>query len=201
MKKLLLLFCLFFITPASFALNVVVESQSNISKETESADFSAKVLEAAEFTDGTTLEEGAVLNGKIIKAVEAKRGKRNAYIVIQPVSYTIGNTVKTIEDKNLEAKVVGYSKKDYKKMGLDAGLAVGGYFVKGLGQIFYFSKGLIMPDDGKSRVSSAIHNVYENTPFVYIEKGEEVEIEEGDMLVLKFYHADVPKWRILKRQK
>mgnify|MGYP005803824375 CR=1 FL=1 len=87
------------------------------------------------------------------------------------------------------------------KMGLNAGLTVGGYYVKGLGQIFYFSKGLIKPDEGRNRIQSAFHNVYENTPFVFLEKGEEVNIEEGDLLVLKFYHSDVPKWRFIKRQK
>ena len=133
--------------------------------------------------------------------VDAKRGKRNAYIVIQPESFEIDGVVHLIEDENLEAKVVGYSKRDYKKTALDAGLAVGGYFVKGLSQVFYFSKGLIIPDEDKSRIKTAFHNVYENTPFVYIEKGEDVDIEKGDLLVLKVYHSEVPKWRFIKRNK
>ena len=73
--------------------------------------------------------------------------------------------------------------------------------MKGLSQVFYFSKGLIIPDEDKSRIKTAFHNVYENTPFVYIEKGEDVDIEKGDLLVLKVYHSEVPKWRFIKRNK
>lgn len=188
MRKILILIMLILGVQAGFAQNVLVESLSDIKEGEGDVEFSAKVLEQAELKDGTVFEENSIINGKIIKTVEAKRGKRNAYIIIKPVSYTTSdsNSVISMEEKNFEAKVVGYSKKDFKKMGLDAGLAVGGYFVKGLGQIFYFSKGLIQPDDGKSRVSTAVHNVYENTPFVYIEKGQDVDIENGDYLVLKF---------------
>ena len=163
--------------------------------------FSAKVVEETELSDGKIIKANSTINGTILKTVDAKRGKRNAYIVIQPESFEIDGVVHLIEDENLEAKVVGYSKRDYKKTALDAGLAVGGYFVKGLSQVFYFSKGLIIPDEDKSRIKTAFHNVYENTPFVYIEKGEDVDIEKGDLLVLKVYHSEVPKWRFIKRNK
>ncbi len=203
MKKIILILGLFLFANAAFASNVVVESLTDVSGENSTGDFSVKVLEQAELTEGIIVDENAIINGKIIKKVEAKRGKRNAYIVICPISYTngAGDVVTLIENSDLEAKVVGYSKKDLKKMGLDAGLAVGGHFIKGMGQIFYFSKGLIVPDKDKGRIETAAHNVYENSPFVYIEKGQDVGIEKGDYLVLKFYHSDVPKWRPIKRKK
>ena len=189
------------IAPAVFAQNILVESLTDFNANDDEKVFSAKVVEETELSDGKIIKANSTINGTILKTVDAKRGKRNAYIVIQPESFEIDGVVHLIEDENLEAKVVGYSKRDYKKTALDAGLAVGGYFVKGLSQVFYFSKGLIIPDEDKSRIKTAFHNVYENTPFVYIEKGEDVDIEKGDLLVLKVYHSEVPKWRFIKRNK
>lgn len=189
------------IAPAVLAQNILVQSMTEFEQNDNEKVFSAKVIEETELSDGKIIKANSILNGTIIKTVDAKRGKRDAYIVIQPESFEIDGVIHLIEDENLEAKVVGYSKRDYKKTALDAGLAVGGYFVKGLSQVFYFSKGLIIPDDDKSRIKTAFHNVYENTPFVYIERGDEIDIEKGDLLVLKVYHADVPKWKFLKRNK
>lgn len=205
MKRVIIsaLFMFFTFVP-SMAENVMVESMGGFAEKEDIYSFKAKVVEDAIFESGLVFEKDAVVEGEIVKTVDPKRGKRNGYIIIRPISYSIpseDNEIKKIEDEFLEAKVVGYSKKNFAKMGLNAGLTVGGYYVKGLGQIFYFSKGLIKPDKGRNRIQSAFHNVYENTPFVFLEKGEEVDIEEGDLLVLKFYHADIPKWRFIKRQK
>ena len=202
MKKIFYTILFYFlITPFVFAQNILVESMTDFNTNDNEKVFSAKVVEETELSDGKIIKANSTINGTILKTVDAKRGKRNAYIVIQPESFEIDGVVHLIEDENLEAKVVGYSKRDYKKKALDAGLAFGGYFVKGLSQVFYFSKGLIIPDEDKSRIKTAFHNVYENTPFVYIEKGEDVDIEKGDLLVLKVYHSEVPKWRFIKRNK
>lgn len=202
MKKIFYTILFYFlITPFVFAQNILVESMTDFNTNDNEKVFSAKVVEETELSDGKIIKANSTINGTILKTVDAKRGKRNAYIVIQPESFEIDGVVHLIEDENLEAKVVGYSKRDYKKTALDAGLAVGGYFVKGLSQVFYFSKGLIIPDEDKSRIKTAFHNVYENTPFVYIEKGEDVDIEKGDLLVLKVYHSEVPRWRFIKRNK
>ena len=202
MKKIFYTILFYFlITPFVFAQNILVESMTDFNTNDNEKVFSAKVVEETELSDGKIIKANSTINGTILKTVDAKRGKRNAYIVIQPESFEIDGVVHLIEDENLEAKVVGYSKRDYKKTALDAGLAVGGYFVKGLSQVFYFSKGLIIPDEDKSRIKTAFHNVYENTPFVYIERGENVDIEKGDLLVLKVYHSEVPKWRFIKRNK
>lgn len=188
MERLIRVFIvlLFTMTPC-FAQNVVVESLTDFAKEDEEVLFSAKILEQAELESGFVLEENGVITGKIIKVTDAKRGKRSGYIVIRPTVYQDkqDGEIKNIEEEDLRAKVVGYSKRDFKETAFKAGLAVGGHFVKGLGQIFYFSKGLIIPDKDKTRIETAVHNVYENTPFVYIEKGAEVDINKGDKLVLK----------------
>jgi len=200
MKKFFYLFFIYFaFVSTAAAKNVLVQSLDDFTKNDIEKVFQAQVLEQETINSSLTLPENSIIKGKIIKVEEAKRGKRNAYIIIKPETIENGENVIKIENSCLEAKVVGYSKKDFKQTALKAGLTAGGFFVKGLGQVFYFSKGLILPDSDKSRLSSAAHNVYENTPFVYIEKGDEIDIDNGDLLVLKFYHSDIPKWKVLKR--
>ena len=113
------------IAPAVFAQNILVESLTGFNANDDEKVFSAKVVEETELSDGKIIKANSTINGTILKTVDAKRGKRNAYIVIQPESFEIDGVVHLIEDENLEAKVVGYSKRDYKKTALDAGLAVG----------------------------------------------------------------------------
>ncbi len=205
MRRMLLTFLMLLVMQSCEAVDVVVESLINIDTATEETSFRAKVLDNAEMESGLKFEKDAIIIGNIIKIKDASRGDRDAYIIVQPTSEEKDGVIKAIEDDTLEAKVVGYSKKDWKETGLDlgtkAGLTVGSHFLPGLSQAFYFTKGMICPEEGKSRLKSAVSGVYENSPFKYLSKGEELSMEEGDMLVLKMYHADIPKWNVLKRQK
>ena len=139
-----------------------------------------------------------------MKIVEAKRGKRNGYLVVEPVSYSIpskGNETLNINEEYWVANVVGYKPFDVKKAAFSAGLSAAGYFVKGIGQIYYFGKGIISPNEGEGRLKSGAKNVYENSPLAFIKEGEEINIQKGDILLLKFHYDNVPKWRFFKRNK
>jgi len=204
MKKFLITLLVFgFTIGMANATNVIVESLEAMDSNKENSEFSAKVLEDAELKSGQVFKTGAVLKGIVVKKVDAKRGKRGGYIVIQPVTLEYNGVVENFEGQDIEATVQGYSKKSWKELGSKAGLSVGlaaaGKCIPGVSQMFYFSKGLIQPEEDKSRLESAVNSVYKNSPFVYIEKGQDINIEQGDMLVLKFYNSDVPKWRVLKR--
>lgn len=205
MKKLILtLMVLSFTVLSAKATNVIVESLDNIDKNDNNKIFNAKILEDASLDSEIIFSKDAILKAEIVKKVDAQRGKRSGYIVIRPLSLEYNGQEETFEGKNIEAKVQGYSKKSWKdvsvKAGVSAGLKVGSRYIPGFSQAFYFSKGLIKPAEDKTRLESAISSVYENSPFVYVNKGEEIDIDKGDMLVLKFYHPEVPKWRVLKRK-
>ena len=205
MKKIILTLMILSLTVLSAkATNVVVESLEDIDKNDINKIFSAKVLEDASLNSEIIFSKDAIFKGEIVKMVDAQRGKRSGYIVIRPVSLEYNGLEETFEGKNIEAKVQGYSKKSWKdtslKAGVSAGLKVGNRYIPGFSQVFYFSKGLIKPAEDKTRLESAITSVYENSPFVYFNKGDELNINTGDMLVLKFYHPEVPKWRVLKRK-
>lgn len=182
---------------------VIVESLENFSFIKEGSPVTLKILEGNEFKNGIIFEKGTVLNAKAAKMVDPKRGKRNGYLIIDPVSYTIPSTGETrkIDDEYWVANVYGYKPFDVKNAVIGAGLFAGGMFVKGLGQVYYFGKGIIKPEDGENRLKSGVKSVYKNSPLAYIEEGEELNIKTGDVLLLKFYHSDIPKWRFFKRNK
>ena len=209
MKKIL--FLLIFTICCAFSINfafaddtsnkVAVESLCNFSFSERMNFVQLKVVQENEFKNGIKFEKGSILNAKVAKVVNAKRGKRNGYFIIDPVSYTIPSTgeTKNISDDTWYAKVLGYKPFDVKRTALGAGLAVAGHFVTGIGQFYYFGEGIVHPEDGENRLKSGVKNVYENSPLAYIEEGEEAYVEKGDLLLLKFYYDDVPKWKFWER--
>ncbi len=210
MKRIILL-CLLFLTgtiiPAfsneDTSNKAVVESLEDFSIAENDSTVKFKVLEENTFKNGITFEEGSIISAKVAKIVEPKRGKRNGYLVIKPESYTVPSKEENIKinDKYWAANVVGYKPFDVKKAAFSAGLGVAGHFVKGIGQIYYFGKGIVSPEEGENRLKSGAKNVYENSPLCYIEEGEEVNIKTGDILLLKFHYDNVPKWKFRQRNR
>lgn len=215
MKKLILKILFVFCITAFFGIypafsdedidksnKVIVESLENFTFRDSESTVTLKVLESNEFENGVKFEEGTVLYAKASKMVDPKRGKRNGYLIINPIKYTVpGEETLDITDEYWLANVYGYKPFDMKNAAISAGLFAGGMFVKGIGQVYYFGKGVLSPEDGENRLKSGVKSVYKNSPLAYIESGEELSIKTGDVLLLKFYHSDVPKWRFFKRNK
>ena len=182
----------------------VVESLESFSFDNDKSTVNFKVIEENPFDNGIVFEKDSIVTAHVMKVVEAKRGKRNGYLVVEPVSYSIpskGNETLNINEEYWVANVVGYKPFDVKKAAFSAGLSAAGYFVKGIGQIYYFGKGIISPNEGEGRLKSGAKNVYENSPLAFIKEGEEINIQKGDILLLKFHYDNVPKWRFFKRNK
>ena len=212
MKRIILLLFVFFMAgfcavPAfaddDTSNKTVVESLSDFSFEDKSKNVSLKVLKENVFENGITFEEDSILNVKVTKVIDPKRGKRNGYLIVEPLTYTIPSKgiTETVNEPSWCAKVLGYKPFDVKQSAVGAGLAVAGHFVKGIGQFYYFGKGLIKPEEGENRLKSGVKNVYENSPLAYIEEGEEAHVNKGDLLLLKFHYDNVPKWKFWKRNK
>lgn len=180
---------------------VVVESLCGFSFDEHTGNIQLKVVQENEFENGIKFEEGSIVTAKVSKVVDPKRGKRDGYFIIDPVLYTIPSTgeTKNISEDTWLAKVLGYKPFNAKNAALGAGLTVAGHFVKGIGQFYYFGQGLVHPEDGENRLKSGVKNVYENSPLAYIEEGKGASVEKGDMLLLKFYYDDVPKWKFWER--
>lgn len=182
---------------------VLVESLENFSFESKESVVRLKVVQENSFENGIKFEKDSIVTAKVAKVVDPKRGKRNGYLIVDPVSYTVpaSGKINEITDKYWLANVLGYKPFDIKNAAFDAGLFAAGMFVKGIGQIYYFGKGVIDPEEGENRLKSGVKSVYKNSPLAYIEEGQEVDIKTGDILLLKFYHSDIPKWKFWQRNK
>ena len=226
MKKILLLFILIFTASTAFAKNVQVECLTPVNPEMEKLEFNAKVLKDAQFKSGLVFKKNDIINMQIKQIVPAKAGSRSSYIIVRPVSFVEEAEVETsegiertsklipIEDKTLEGKTTSMKvlskediknnlhdnwKDDLKKAGKGVTKKVVNTAMPGAEQMYQISKGLIKPNEGQSRLQSAANNFVDDTPLKHLRKGADINIKAGDKIFLKFYHTNVPKWRIFKR--
>ena len=202
MKKIFLTLALMLVmTPAFAASKTVVQCLNSFSSDNPSSYFSAKVMKEMEYKNGIYLRENSIINAKVVKVVDAKRAKRDAYFVIKPLSYTDPVAGKTYNVQNLgvEAKVVGYKPFDAAETAKKAGISVANFFVQGFSTIYHFSDGYIHPKARKGRFESGVQNAYDNSILSYIEEGDALKVRSGDCLALKFYETKTPKWKFWKK--
>lgn len=203
MKKFVFLLVLLLCSNPVFASSkVIVKSLENFSTKYPKTHMSVQVTETNKFKSGFMLEKGSILNGTVIAVEDPKRGKRNAYFVFRPATYTIpskGNQTMKLKSGRLEAKVVGYKKLNKGKAAKKGAISATGLFVPLLPQIYYFGVGYSNPEKGKTRAASGGRLAYKNSPLVYIEKGDEMAVQRGDLLKMAFYDSEKPKWKIWKK--
>lgn len=140
--------------------------------------------------DEKFIEEKSKLTLKIKEKIGEKRGKRNEYLKVELISYTIpSENEKVISCKeNVFTGTLKNSKpKDLKGISKKAGVTIVGKVLKipVFSQAIAASKGLIKPNENQSRLKSAGTNVYKSTPLTYFEKGNSLTIRENTVLVVK----------------
>lgn len=202
MKKFLITTLLLaFISPCFAAENkLIVQCENDLNSNSKGAYFSAKVLEATEFDNGILLKENDTIQGEVVNIIDAKRAKRDAYIVIKPVSYVQNGQKNEINQTGWLAKVAAYKPFDLKESATTAGVSVANFFVNGVGTVYYFGKGLLNPTD-EGRIKTGAKNVYDSTLISYVEEGKPVNIRKNDLLMLVFYNQNVPSWQFWRRNK
>ncbi len=202
MKKILLTLALMLVVSPTFAASkTVVQCLNSFSSDSPSSYFSAKVMKEMEYKNGIYLKENSVIKAKVVKVIDAKRAKRDAYFVIKPLSYTDPTVGKTYNVQNLdvEAKVVGYKPFDAAETAKKAGVSVANFFVQGFSTAYHFGDGFIHPVAGKGRFKSGVQNAYDNSILSYIEEGNALKVRSGDCLALKFYETKNSKWKFWKK--
>lgn len=152
--------------------------------------INVRVIEPSEL-GSHALKTGDIIHCNVIKVTDPKRGKRSASFAVCPTSYTSeGNTV-TIEENyygKYASKII--SKEELKnvdkaKLGKKAVLTAGNFVVKGFSSAVSMTQGMIKNEEG-NRLESGVKQVYKDSPLVYVEKGEELEIKPGDSFYLIF---------------
>ena len=206
MRVLLALLLILMNCSVAHAKKVKIESHSVINCEHESTEFNGIILKNVKFRSGLEFKKDEILSTHIVKVVPARWGKRNAYIVVQPVS--IGEL--PLEEYNLEGKTTSIKvidksnakaelKNKAKETGINTAKKITNKVLPGSEQILDFSRGLIKPEEGKTRLQSATSNLLDDMPTKHLKKGADLNIESGDKMVLKIYRKDVPKIRFFKR--
>ena len=204
MKKIIFLLFLFLFLPVC-ARNGVVECLNDFDDKKD-INLDVKILERTKFKSGLVLSKDDEIKNIVIKSISAKRGKRDAHLIIVPQEIKKGDSVLSLREERLEAKVLENYHVNWVKRGVNAsiwtGLAVGSYFIPGISQAFYFSKGYITQDyDFSSRWKSGFKSIYKNSLLVFFEKGDDLDIKKGDYLLVKFYYPHIPKYKHFKRTK
>lgn len=184
MKRFLpVMVCLALSSPV-FAKTIVVQSLGSFSTARPQNNLSVRVVETKEVKDGYTIKKGTVINSRVIEVTDPKRGKRNARVILQPTNIKVPDK----KGRMLHAKITPYKKMNKKEAAQKGAVSTAGFILPGFAQLFYFGKGFANPEKGKSRMASGGRCAYKNSPLVYVEKGEELYIQNGDYLKMKIYH-------------
>lgn len=184
MKKVLLLVLLLFslLNSQVYAETIVVQSMSNISTLNPPKTCTIKILSDIQLDEKFFLKCGDIVMGYIIDVTDPKRLKRNAKFSIQLFGILKENKIINIENSYIGKYTTKLNKGDVAKT---TALSVGNFFVKGLSMGYHAVEGAIKNEEGNALESSAV-SVYKNSPFSYVETGEEINIKEGDLFYLKF---------------
>lgn len=185
MKKYILLmaFLILSIMP-TFAETMAVQAMTEISTTQPNKIIKVKVIRDCTLAN-IPLKIGYTLDGKILNVTDPKRLKRDAGFTFYPMNYYDLTGKKT----HIPVLYVGTFTPNFEidKVALakSAVLTVGNHFIKGISMGYYAVEGAIKNKDGDA-VSSAVNNVYENSIFSYVEKGEQLEIKPSTCFGLKF---------------
>ena len=166
---------------------IAVEAMSNFTTENPPKEMSIKLLEDVAVDDNLMIKAETVVDGKVVDVTDPKRLKRNASFTFVPTSYKDKNGKIVTIKKYYPAK---YTTKINKgQLAKSAALGVGSFFVKGLSLGYSAVEGAIK-NEQDNRFKSSVTEVYQDSPLSYVEKGEELIIEKGQIFFLNFKTKD-----------
>ena len=195
-KFLLLLLAFTIFMPASYssAIQMKVSAINEFKTDAPSKTINVSVREDI-MLGQYSIHAGDKLLCNVLEVTDPKRGKQNAGIYVQPVSYTSSGKTILINDEYIGkySKTV-LSKEEIMnmpKLGLvkKAAVTVGSFYIKGLSQGVSLAEGIVRNEDG-NRLKSGVKQVYEDSPLSYVEKGSELDIMPGDDFYLVFKHEE-----------
>lgn len=190
MKKFFILISLLLLSSPVMAKTIPVQALDEFSTENPPSSMSVKVLEDLNLDDELIFHNGYIINGKIVDVEDPKRLKRNATFTFVPIEYT--------DLSGQTRSITGYFPAKYTtklnkgELAKSAALGVGSYFVKGLSLGYSAVEGAIK-NEKDNRFKSSVNAVYEDSPFSYVEKGQEIIISKEQVFLLNFKVKDAPE--------
>lgn len=187
MKKIFLITAIAILCASPvMAKNVKVEAMSDFSTANPPQTWKLKVVEPFMSKDNFMVQNGCIIEGKIVDVTDPKRLKRNAAFTFVPIRfYDEKGNVYNI-DKDLVGKYSPLSDITAGGVAKEGALFVGDKIAKGfLGPGIAIVDGAVKNERGNRAVSSAV-SLYESTPLSYCNKGHEVEIPKGKVFIMSF---------------
>lgn len=190
MKKLLYIFLLSgLLCQPVFAKAVSVQAMEDFTTEKPPETMYVKILEDIILDETLSFKNGDIIEGKVVDVTDPKRLKRNATFSFVPVSYR-NSSGETIEIRGYyPAKYT--TKLNKGQLAKTAALGVGNFFVKGLSLGYSAVEGAVK-NEKDNRFKSSVNEVYEDSPFSYVEKGGEIVIKKDQVFYLNFKVKDEP---------
>ncbi len=190
MKKIVIGMLVFLATMSvCFAEDMKVMALSQISTQQPEQLIRVKVLETMQLNDNLVINEGAIVEGQMVKVVSPKRLKRNASFSFLPLKYTVVGRTYPINGGYV-GKYSQNIKINKEKLAKSAVLTAGDFLVKGLSYGYYAVEGAVKDEKGNVVVSS-VNNVYKNSPLSYVEKGKYTVVAPNTLFSFKFPNCSV----------
>ncbi len=188
MKKLVLFIFLMFLSVTSVsAKSIKVEAMSDFTTANPPETWKVKVVESVTTKQGFDVTSGSVIEGRIDNVVNPKRLKQNAKFVFVPIKYydVVDGKVYPIE-QNFKGKYSPNTDTSIKSVAKSSAVMVGNHFADGLfGPGVALVEGAIKNQEG-NRAKSMAKSVYKALPISYIDKGNEIVVNKGQVFIIKF---------------
>lgn len=166
---------------------IAVEALSDFTTENPPKEMSIKLLEDIAVDDTLTIKAETIVDGNVVDVTDPKRLKRNASFTFVPTSYRDERGQVVVIKNYYPAKYT--TKVNKGQLAKSAALGVGSFFVKGLSIGYSAVEGAIK-NEKDNRFKSSVTEVYQDSPLSYVEKGEELVIEKGQLFFLNFRTKD-----------
>lgn len=185
MKKFLILFVfVVFLAQGVEAKTIKVISLKPFSTEFPSPIFKVKTVRRETLVKGVTLEAGTIISGIVLRVSPPKRGKRDSCFEFIPTEIVYKDNVYKLGNLNIVAIVMGYNPIDKKELAFAVARKTANYFLRGAVSAVQFAQGAMEAEDGQ-RIQAGAQKVYKDSFLVFIEPGEELYINRGDIILLK----------------
>jgi len=165
-----------------YAQTVEVEALEAFSTGNPPTSIKVKLLDNLEYSAGKIIPAGAEMEGKLVDVVSPKRLKKNATFSFQPEWY-ITDGLKHGISTIITAKYT--TALNTAELAKNAALSVGNHFIKGLTMQVAAVEGAVKNEEGNP-IKSGAKSMYEASPFSYTQKGQEINISENQIFLLKF---------------
>lgn len=186
LKKFLVFLTILIITPTyAYAKSAKAMTYGDISTGSPNSWYSFQLIEDLELTENFCIKEGSLITGHLSDIKKPKVGKRDAYIVIKPVQYTFENKIYDLSPYKIKLKVETYKPIKAKDVATFAASNTVGMLLPGVNESYSFYKGFRNAEEYDNKIKAGIMQVYKDSPFSYIEKGNELNTHQGEIVILK----------------